>query len=207
LATQKKTDGTDLAEIRSRVEALEQKFGVIRPKETLIGKATGAVTESKPTYDERLHERAEAILAPVLKAQGRFAKSYSADEYLIAAEQAGNELATDEFEESFPTEEMRSEAALLGATSGAHPSPESVRTMLATKRHLRAMGFDAEPGKPIPDDVDQDALVAAGTKVEQERETAVSLLVDQGASDSTIADMLGISEREVLSIRTRLPRQ
>jgi DNA-binding NarL/FixJ family response regulator len=188
-------------DLSSRVAALEQKLG-IRAKPTTIGD----VTESKPTYDERLHERAEAILASVLKAQGRFAKSYSQDEYLIAAEQAGNELAADEAEESFPTEDMRSEAALLRA-SGAHSSPESVRTKLATKRHLRQMGFVAEPGKPLPDDVDQDALIAAGTKVEQERETAVASLVDQGASDSTIADMLGIAERDVLSIRTRLPRR
>jgi hypothetical protein len=162
------------------------------------------VTENEtPLEGQDLHQRAEAILAPVLLAQGRMPRSYSRDEYLLACEQAGNELAADEAEERFPTEEMRQEAALL-ASRDTRPSLESVRTMLSTKRHLREMGFDAEPGKPLPDNVDAAALVAAGSKVEQEREAAIIALAERGAPDSKIAEMLGTTEREVLSVRNRL---
>jgi hypothetical protein len=96
--------------------------------------------------NQKIHERAEAILAPILEAQGRrLPGSYSSDEYLIACEQAIKELAPRGREKSEEADlAERVEAGEIAALAADTNLKAQGRENCTPEEYLRGMEEQAD---------------------------------------------------------------
>jgi hypothetical protein len=108
---------------------------------------------------QRIHERLEAILAPILEAQGRLPGSYSSDEYVIALEQATKEPQRGQPDASRQSGHGVSDVLYLawllvlgvvGVASGLGVSRSSMRRWSSDSRRssVAAARSRAEPSSP-----------------------------------------------------------
>jgi hypothetical protein len=78
-----------------------------------------------PETDERIHELAEAILAPLLAAQGRDPHDYTSMEYTLAAEKAQAEIPPPEV---VADETLVARIERLEARAGLRRNPTPIRS-------------------------------------------------------------------------------